>query len=46
MRCINKKTFHVPNEFTPGKGVSVQEEIIEEQQRKEETWDIGLPIII
>lgn len=34
-----------PNELIPTKGVPVQEEIIEEQQGKEEAWDIGLPVL-
>ena len=35
-----------PNELTPAKGAKVKEEIIEEQQKKEEACDIGLPVLI
>ena len=46
MRRYQKKRLPThQNELTPAKGVKVQEETIEEQQKKEEACDIRLPVL-
>ena len=42
---LKKRLSTHPNELTPAKGAKVQEEKIEEQQKKEEACDIGLPVL-
>ena len=46
MRCYQKKRlFTHPIELIPSKGVPVQEVIMEGQQKKEEAFDIELPVL-